>query len=134
MSEWKFNSIEQNVNSIKNREMELRLSYENIFWIVVLTILMEGITIIFRFGFGYEATRDTKYFSVITLGFRIHHGYIGIILVLFAAYWLEEGLFRIWAIRIGWALIASDLIHHFLVLWPITGDPQFHLRYPKTDK
>jgi hypothetical protein len=28
-------------------------------------------------------------------------------------------------------LVISDIIHHFLVLWPVTGSPEFDLRYPR---
>jgi hypothetical protein len=27
-------------------------------------------------------------------------------------------------------LIFSDLAHHFIVLWPITGSPEFDIIYP----
>lgn len=31
---------------------------------------------------------------------------------------------------VGVGLLSSDLIHHFLVLWPMTGSPDFDLVYP----
>ena len=34
-------------------------------------------------------------------------------------------------IVIGIALALSDAVHHFLVLWPIVGSPQFDLVYPR---
>jgi hypothetical protein len=34
------------------------------------------------------------------------------------------------ALVLGIALLASDLIHHFAILWPLTGTPEFHLKYP----
>lgn len=37
---------------------------------------------------------------------------------------------RVWVLRVGAALILSDLAHHFLVLWPIAGDPHFDWVYP----
>ena len=36
-----------------------------------------------------------------------------------------------WMVIVGLALIKSDLIHHFLVLWPITGRHEFDLVYPE---
>jgi hypothetical protein len=30
----------------------------------------------------------------------------------------------------GAALALSDLVHHFVVLWLVVGDPEFHLVYP----
>jgi hypothetical protein len=35
-----------------------------------------------------------------------------------------------WLWILAFSLIASDLIHHFLVLWPLTGSPHFDLTYP----
>ena len=32
---------------------------------------------------------------------------------------------------LGAALFLSDMVHHFLVLWPVTGSPQFDLVYPE---
>ena len=100
-------------------------------WIGGLTVLFEGITCLFRFGFGLQSTRDTAFISKLTFGFRIHHGYIGLVLILIAFYLPDESIWKIWSLRIGGALIASDLIHHFVVLWLITGDPQFDIRYPR---
>lgn len=104
--------------------------------IAFLTAILEGLTCFMRFGLGMQSTRDTAgTVGRLTGGLRIHHGYVGLVLVLMARYccthrhcsrrwqwWLQ-----IW----GWSLVASDLIHHFLVLWPITGSPQFDLTYPK---
>ena len=100
-------------------------------WILGLTILMESITCLFRFGFGLESTRDTAFIGQLTYGWRIHHGYVGLVVAILACLWPEGHGLRHWCLRIGWSLVASDLIHHFLVLWPITGDPQFHIRYPR---
>ena len=35
-----------------------------------------------------------------------------------------------WMLAIGLGLFFSDLIHHFLVLWPVVGSPQFDFFYP----
>jgi hypothetical protein len=40
----------------------------------------------------------------------------------------KGGFFRL-LLLLGVGLIVSDMTHHFAVLWPLTGDPQFHLRY-----
>ena len=29
----------------------------------------------------------------------------------------------------GVGLFVSDMVHHFLVLWPLTGTPEFHIKY-----
>ena len=61
----------------------------------------------------------------------MHHGYVGVVLVILAVVFCRrrERGFRVLAI-LGLSLICSDLIHHFMVLWPIEGDPHFDLVYP----
>jgi hypothetical protein len=104
-----------------------------VLWTVGLTVVFEAITVVFRFGFKLEATRDTaKYVARWTRGVRIHHGYWGVPLALAGAVMLLATPVGVafWLLVLGLALIKSDLIHHFLVLWPITGSHDFHLRYP----
>jgi len=67
----------------------------------------------------------------VTFGIRVHHGYIGILLLVFSIHCRRQQLPIAEKLAVlGLALLLSDLIHHFLVLWPLTGDPQFHLVYP----
>lgn len=77
-----------------------------------------------------ESTRDTEFLSQLTFGLRIHHGYIGV-LILFVLLFKKNlfGKYTKFIIALSIALIASDLIHHFLVLWPVTGSPDFDLVY-----
>ena len=100
---------------------------------VILTVIIEAVTVFFRFGMGLESTRDTaSTVGRLTFGIRIHHGYVGVVMA--AAVLLlmrKESKWRSWLLAIGIALIASDLIHHILVLWPITGSPEFHMVYPE---
>ncbi len=98
---------------------------------ILLTIVFELITVWFRFGRGLSASRTTASVGRITRGVRIHHGYVGVVIAggagaasVFAPPFAEPLL----SLAIG--LILSDLVHHFLVLWPITGSHEFHLRYP----
>ena len=37
---------------------------------------------------------------------------------------------RSWMLRVGAALLLSDVTHHFLVIWPITGHHDFDVTYP----
>lgn len=97
-------------------------------WIVGLTLAIEAVTVALRFGFGLESTRDTAALASISMGLRIHHGFMGLLMLL-AARW-QPARWRPWNVRFGAALVASDLIHHLLVLWPMTGSPQFDLTYP----
>ncbi|MBI1832228.1 MAG: hypothetical protein HYR84_12355 [Planctomycetes bacterium] len=95
---------------------------------MLLAIIIEAVTIAFRFGLNLQSTRDTAALGAFTLGLRVHHGYIGVFLVPLA-WCFPTGLRHLlWIIAIG--LIVSDLAHHFLVLWPITGSPQFDFVYP----
>jgi hypothetical protein len=102
----------------------------DVFWIACLTFLFEGITCLFRFGLEMESTRDTGFLRRLTFGLRIHHGYLGVVIVGGAFLLPNDWRMRKWCLRVGVALAASDLTHHFLVLWPITGDPHFDLAYP----
>ncbi len=96
---------------------------------VLLAIVIEAITAGLRFGLSLESTRDTAAIGSWTWGLRVHHGYLGVLLIPLA-WCLPRGLRHLlWIIAIG--LILSDLAHHFLVLWPITGSPGLDLVYPE---
>jgi hypothetical protein len=99
-----------------------------VLWGLVLAVGLEIFTYLLRFGAGLEATRDTCALAVWTFGLRIHHAYIGVLLLLLAALARKGGFLRL-LLLLSVGLIVSDLAHHFAVLWPLTGDPQFHLRY-----
>jgi len=105
---------------------------EMVRWTILLTLACELITLLFRFGFGLEATRDTAdTVGQITHGVRIHHAYLGLVLITVARGVVKRRpAIGSWGVVIGAALVLSDLIHHFLVLWPILGDPMFHWVYP----
>lgn len=108
----------------------LRRWRDEILWCLLLTVAMEAVTCFLRFGADYQTTRDTTYLAAWTFGLRIHHGYIGLFILLVLPIFRRDRWLWWWAFRIGVALVLSDLFHHFLVLWPITGDPAFHLFYP----
>lgn len=95
---------------------------------VAVTVAFEVVTIILRFGLDFQTTRDSASMARFTFGLRIHHGYVGFVFLLIAAF-LKPSRVRDWAWILGVALVASDLAHHFLVLWPITGSPHFDLTY-----
>jgi hypothetical protein len=95
---------------------------------LILALVFEAVTAALRFGLHLQSTRDTTAIGGFTFGLRVHHGYIGLFLVPLA-WCFPLGLrHALWMIAVG--LIFSDLAHHFLVLWPITGSPEFHLVYP----
>jgi len=101
--------------------------------ILLLTLLFEVLTVVLRFGLQLDSTRDTaSTIGLLTFGIRIHHGYCGALLVLIA--WgisREAPRLSRSGYTLGWALFLSDTIHHFFVLWPLTGSPQFDLLYPR---
>ncbi|WP_372369127.1 hypothetical protein [Candidatus Uabimicrobium sp. HlEnr_7] len=99
---------------------------------IYLTIFIELITCLFRFGFNMASSQNTKFIANITFGIRIHHGYIGILFLIYALviHRQKSQIYYLFLV-IGLSLLFSDLVHHFLVLWPITGHPQFDLFYPK---
>jgi hypothetical protein len=103
--------------------------------ILALTLVIEAVTAFFRFGLGLESTRDTaNSIGRLTLGLRIHHGYIGVVLLLIGWWLWRRGHPPItrWLFIIGGSLALSDLVHHFIVLWWATGSPEFDLFYPRS--
>jgi hypothetical protein len=114
--------------------MKNLFTLKTLVWSAVLTVLFEGITVLCRFGLNLESTRDTaSTVGLITAGIRIHHSYLGFLLAGMAFWGLKAKpeLAR-WVLAIGVALVCSDLIHHFVVLWLITGSPAFDLFYPRS--
>lgn len=101
-------------------------------WCLALTAVIELLCVILRFGFGAESTTATaSTVGVLTLGIRIHHGYLGALLIPIGLIWNRGTKSIGWfSLVIGVSLLLSDLIHHFLVLWPITGSPHFDFTYP----
>ncbi len=105
-------------------------SPEKLLWIIGLTLLLELVTCVLRFVAGLRAARDTGWLARYTLGFRIHHGYVGLLAIAVGACLIEQGRWRDLLLIAGCSLLLSDLIHHFVVLWITEGAPQFDLRYP----
>jgi hypothetical protein len=112
--------------------MKSLLTRNTLIWSAVLTVLFEAFTVLCRFGLNLESTRDTaSTVGLITAGIRIHHSYLGLVLVGIALWGLKaKPDIAKWALAIGVALVCSDAIHHFVVLWLTTGTPGFDLLYP----
>lgn len=96
-------------------------------FIILLAISLELLTVFVRFKFKIK-TKDVlikimKHFDLKKI-VHFHHGFVGIIIFVIAYFY---GLF-FWA-DIGFGILISDAIHHFLVLWPIMGSPEFHVLY-----
>ena len=95
-----------------------------------MAFLNELVTCVTRFLFGSKASVHTAFLASFTFGFRIHHGYIGLLFLLIAPL-LRKGGWRRALLIFGIGLLFSDLAHHFAVLWPFTGSPEFFFRYPR---
>ena len=102
------------------------LSRRDVAWGVGLTLAIEAITCVGRFYLGLQATQDTAFLASVTFGLRIHHAYLGILLI-GLTFLTRNNAFRRWGLRIGASLILSDLVHHFIVLWAVTGNPEIDL-------
>lgn len=104
-----------------------------IFLSLVATIVIELVTIFFRFVLDLQASRDTlKTVGRVTRGIRVHHCYWGAAVVIAAAAGLvaQVSVLGQWMLVLGVGLVLSDLIHHFLVLQWTVGHHEFHLVYP----
>ena len=82
----------------------------------ILTILFEAVACVGRFGLGI---RSREHIVPLTLGVRIHHGYIGGVLWILAL--IVSAPMATYFGALGAALVVSDLIHHFVVLPIATG-------------
>ena len=91
---------------------------------------VEFATIVLRFGSGWRSPEVTRCCARWTAGWRVHHGYVGVALLVVA--WLAPLPAALAAFTwiAGIALALSDAIHHFAVLWPVTGSHEFYVRYP----
>src|SRR5438094_8113188 len=77
---------------------------------LILGVIVEAITVGFRFVLGMQATRDTASIGALTFGLRVHHGYIGLFLVPLA-WCFPLGLrHALWVIAI--ASLFSAFMHH----------------------
>ena len=50
--------------------------------VVLATLIIEAVTCGLRFGLGLQSGRDTSALARWTLGLRIHHGYVGVVLLM----------------------------------------------------
>ena len=57
----------------------LRLSRLDLIWGSVAGLLIEALTCVLRFAVRLQSTRDTTFIGRFTFGYRVHHGYIGLI-------------------------------------------------------
>jgi hypothetical protein len=100
---------------------------------VGLTLLVEGVTCIGRFGLGVRGMRSTRWLAPFTFRLRVHHAYTGALVAAVAAVGLSSASpWRLILVCTGLALSLSDLVHHFIVLPLFTGATDFDVLYPET--
>jgi len=109
-----------------------RLSFPRVLLLgLFAAVAIEAVTAPFRFGLKMESTRDTaSSVGRLTFGLRIHHAYIGVAIAVVALFFRRVAVRNLLLI-IAIGFVVSDLFHLFLVLWPLTGSPQFDLVYPR---
>jgi hypothetical protein len=98
--------------------------------VVLLTLLFEGGTCLLRFGFGMKAPNKLSWMKRWTRGYRIHHGYPGVALAGVTAVGIPDHPIVWGVVVVGWALLLSDAVHHFVVLPLAVGRTEFYLRFP----
>jgi hypothetical protein len=109
-------------------------------WIgLVAALLFEAVTVALRFGLGWRSPERTSRMGRLTKGWRVHHGYPGVVMMP-AAFPIhavvpgsEPSFFLFIApalLAIGLMLAVSDLIHHAIVLPRYAGSHEFELLYP----
>lgn len=76
--------------------------------IIILTLIFETFSIISRVKFGSMK----KIYKKSKMPVRIHHGYVGILLLL--VFYLIMPVYSL--LVIGWSLFLSDAVNHFIVL------------------
>ena len=109
----------------------LTFDRQAVWHVVWLTLAIELVCVVLRFGFGQTSSAATaSTIGVLTGGIRIHHGYVGAFMIPLGLWLSEKPPLGRLILIVGIALFLSDMIHHFLVLWPITGSPQFDIFYP----
>jgi len=97
-------------------------------------LAIEGITAMLRFRIGLRADAVTpRTLKRLTFGLHVHHSYTGVagLGTGLALSGLHLGWWTGWVAAAGLAMLLSDLLHHFAVLWPITGDHEFRARWPE---
>lgn len=95
--------------------------------VLAWAVVIEAITILLRFGGKVSSQRlIKKVIKRFHLRFlpHIHHGMIGITLAV-----LGEIFGRGMLVNVGLGLLISDIIHHMVILWLLTGSPEFRLLY-----
>ncbi len=99
----------------------------NITLILITTFLIEALTIFGRFVFKINSKNFYIYLTKklkLKYMIHVHHLFFGIIISAISYHYTFPIFFNL-----GLAMILSDLIHHFIILQYIMGNPEFHIIY-----
>ena len=99
----------------------------NINIILVVAFFIEIITLFGRFFFRLSSKEIyTSLIKKFGLKFFVHfhHSFFGLVFSLVSFHY---GL--VFWFNFGLAMVLSDLFHHFIILWSIIGNPEFHIIY-----
>jgi hypothetical protein len=95
--------------------------------VLLITFLIEILVIFARFSLkirlGDIIIKTMKHFDMKKY-YHVHHCFTGLAIILFAYFYESSFL-----INLGLGFIFSDMIHHFIVLYLIVGNPEFHVVY-----
>ena len=99
----------------------------NLKLIILIALMFEIITITFRFGLKISSKKIyvklmNKYH--IKKFIHIHHLFLGILIMSIFIIYPNNHL-----MNLGIGIALSDVIHHFLVLFIILRNPEFHIIY-----
>ena len=102
--------------------------------ILISLMIIEVITLIFRFGFN-KRSRDIYSNSLKrkwgNYKFHWHHLFLGIVIIPISL--IFSGMFEKFLFNLGLGVALSDLVHHFIVLNILVGESEFHLLYKNKD-
>jgi hypothetical protein len=94
------------------------------YWAIGVTVLVEIVTATIRFGLGVGATEFSATSAPLLL--KIHHAFWGLFLLLVAPLvWRWPRASGI-LLGVAFGLIASDMIHHLVVLPLTVGNCGWH--------
>jgi hypothetical protein len=95
--------------------------------ILITAIFIELVTLTVRFSFKIRAKdfyiKIMKKYNLKKF-YHFHHLFLGITIALIFYFYEQAFLFSL-----GIGIAASDIIHHFVFLWLIAGNPEFHVVY-----
>ena len=102
--------------------------------ILISLMIIEVITLVFRFGFN----RRSRDFYSNSLNrrwgkykFHWHHLFLGLVIVPLSL--MFSGMFEKFMFNLGLGIVFSDLVHHFIILNIFVGESEFHLFYKNKD-